>query len=169
MPHKKNPDVLELIRGRCNRLVNVPSEVSAVISNLISGYHRDFQVLKEVIHPAIADLLNCLHMMEYVMGQVKVNDDILEDETYKYLYSVEKVNEKVKKGIPFRDAYREVAEEIDTGRYRPGRDHAYTHLGSIGNPGTAEIKAKLDNAYEGFDFVERKEVAEALKNYYEKS
>jgi len=169
MPHKKNPDVLELIRARCNRLVNTPSEISAVTTNLISGYHRDFQVLKEVIHPAIAELKKCLHMMEYVMEHVKVNDKILEDETYQYLYSVEEVNKKVKTGIPFRDAYKEVAAEIDSGRYRPGRDHIYTHLGSIGNPGTEEVKAKLNKACEGFGFVDRAEVVEELSNYYGKS
>ena len=169
MPHKKNPDVLELIRARCNRLSNIPSEVSAITTNLISGYHRDFQVLKEVIHPAIADLKNCLHMMEYVMKQVKVNPNILDNETYQYLYSVEEVNKKVKTGMPFRDAYKEVALEIDSGRYRPGRDHSYTHLGSIGNPGTEELKAKLNRAYEGFGFVERKEVVDTLKNYFEKT
>ncbi len=169
MPHKKNPDVLELIRARCNRLVNIPSEVSVVTTNLISGYHRDFQVLKEVIHPAIAELKNCIHMMQYVMEQVKVNESILDDETYQYLYSVEEVNKKVKTGIPFRDAYKEVAREIDSGRYRPGRDHSYTHLGSIGNPGTEEVKAKLSKAFNGFGFVERKEVVEALKNYYKKT
>lgn len=169
MPHKKNPDVLELIRARCNRLVNIPSEITAITSNLISGYHRDFQVLKEVIHPAIADLKDCLHMMQYVMEQVKVNDKILDDDNYQYLYSVEEVNMKVKTGTPFRDAYREVASEIDSGRYRPGRDHSYTHLGSIGNPGTDEVKAKLDKAYKAFAFVERNEVVKALKNYYEKS
>lgn len=169
MPHKKNPDVLELIRARCNRLGNTASEISALTTNLISGYHRDFQVLKEVIHPAIADLKNCLHMMQYVMGQVKVNDNILDDETYQYLYSVEEVNKKVKTGMPFRDAYKEVAREIDSGRYRPGRDHSYTHLGSIGNPGTEEVKIKLNKACEGFGFIERKEVVEALKNYFEKS
>ena len=169
MPHKKNPDVLELIRARCNRLVNTPSEISAVTTNLISGYHRDFQVLKEMIHPALAELKNCLHMMQYVMEHVKVNDKILEDETYQYLYSVEEVNKKVKTGIPFRDAYKEVAAEIDSGRYRPGRDHTYTHLGSIGNPGIEEVKAKLNKAYEGFGFVERKEVVETLKNYFKKS
>lgn len=169
MPHKKNPDVLELIRARCNRLVNTPSEVSAVTTNLISGYHRDFQVLKEVIHPALAELKNCLYMMQYVMEHVKVNDKILEDEAYQYLYSVEEVNKKVKSGIPFRDAYKEVADDIESGRYRPGRDHTYTHLGSIGNPGIEKIKAKLDQTFTGFAFVERKEVAEALKNYFEKS
>lgn len=169
MPHKKNPDVLELIRARCNRLSNIPSEISAVTSNLISGYHRDFQVLKEVIHPAIGDLKNCLHMMQYVMEKVDVNESILDNDIYQNLYSVEEVNKKVKTGMPFRDAYKEVAREIDSGRYRPGRDHSYTHLGSIGNPGTVEIEAKLNKAVEGFAKVERKEVVEALKNYFEKS
>lgn len=169
MPHKKNPDVLELIRARCNRLVNTPSEVTAVISNLISGYHRDFQVLKEVIHPALADLKNCIHMMEYVMKQVELNNDILDDETYQYLYSVEEVNSKVKSGMPFRDAYKEVAREIDSGRYRPGRDHGYTHLGSIGNPGTEQVEAKLQGAYEAFDFVQGDKLMDSLKHYFKQS
>jgi argininosuccinate lyase len=169
MPHKKNPDVLELIRARCNRLVNAPSEIAAVTTNLISGYHRDFQLLKEVIHPAIAELKNCLHMMQYVMEHVKINDNILDNNTYQYLYSVEEVNKKVKTGIPFRDAYKEVASEIDSGRYRPGRDHSYTHLGSIGNPGTEQVEVKLKKAKEGFGFTQRKEVVETLSNYFEKS
>lgn len=169
MPHKKNPDVLELIRARCNRLVNTPAEVSAVTTNLISGYHRDFQVLKEVIHPALADLKNCIHMMEYVMSNVKVKKNILDNETYQYLYSVEEVNSKVKSGMPFRDAYKEVALEIDSGRYRPGRDHGYTHLGSIGNPGTEEVEAKLKSAYEAFAFVSGEKVMEKLQYYFEQS
>ena len=169
MPHKKNPDVLELIRARCNRLVNAPSEIAAVTTNLISGYHRDFQLLKEVIHPAIAELKNCLHMMQYVMEHVKIHDNILDNNTYQYLYSVEEVNKKVKTGMPFRDAYKEVAREIDSGRYRPGRDHSYTHLGSIGNPGTEQVEAKLKKAKEGFGFTGRKEVVETLSNYFEKS
>lgn len=169
MPHKKNPDVLELIRARCNRLGNIPSEISAVTGNLISGYHRDFQVLKEVIHPAIGDLKNCLHMMQYVMEKVDVNESILDNDIYQNLYSVEEVNKKVKTGMPFRDAYKEVAREIDSGRYRPGRDHSYTHLGSIGNPGIDEIKAKLNKAKEGFAKVERKELVESLENYFKKS
>jgi argininosuccinate lyase len=169
MPHKKNPDVVELIRARCNRLVHTPSEISAVTTNLISGYHRDFQVLKEVIHPAIADLKNCLHMMHHVMEHVKVNTNILENETYQYIFSVEEVNKKVKTGMPFRDAYREVAAEIDSGHYRPGRDHTYTHLGSIGNPGTEQVRAKLKMAFEGFGFVSGDDVVELLKNYFGKS
>jgi len=166
MPHKKNPDVLELIRAKCNRLSQLPQEILAVTGNLISGYHRDFQVLKEVLHPAIREIKSCLGMMEYVMGLVEVNPHILEDEAYRYIYSVEEVNKKVKEGMPFRDAYREVASEIDKGRYRPDRGHSYTHLGSIGNPGTKEVKAKLDRVYGGFGFVETAKVAEGIRNYY---
>jgi argininosuccinate lyase len=169
MPHKKNPDVLELVRARCNRLTQLPSEISAVTGNLISGYHRDFQILKEILHPALEELKDCVSMMKYVVERIRVNRDILEDETYQYIYSVEEVNKKVKEGIPFRDAYKEVASEIDKGRYRPGRDHSYTHLGSIGNPGIEAIKAKLDQAYEGFRFVKTTELVDQLSTYFEKS
>ena len=168
MPHKKNPDVLELIRAKCNRLTHVPSEISSVTGNLISGYHRDFQVLKEVLHPAIEEIKNCLYMMQYVIEQVEVNPQILDDDTYQYIYSVEEVNKKVKEGVPFRDAYREVASEIDKGRYRPGRNHSYTHLGSIGNPGTEAVKAKLEQVFKVFSFVETREVVEVLRTYFEK-
>ena len=158
-----------LVRAKCNRLSQIPSEISAVTGNLISGYHRDFQILKEILHPALEELKNCLVMMQYVMQRIEVSNHILDDETYQYIYSVEEVNKKVKAGTPFRDAYREVASEIDKGRYRPGRDHSYTHLGSIGNPGIAEIGAKLEQAYGGFHFVDTSEVVKALSNYYEKS
>ena len=169
MPHKKNPDVLELLRAKCNRMSHVPAEILAVTGNLISGYHRDFQVLKEILHPAISEIKECLGMMKYVMERVKVSRNILEDDTYQYLFSVEEVNRKVKEGIPFRDAYKEVAAEIDKGRFRPGRDHSYTHLGSIGNPGTGEVRAKIEQVVKGFGFVETGKVAEALSNYYRKS
>ncbi|MCK5137562.1 MAG: argininosuccinate lyase [Bacteroidales bacterium] len=169
MPHKKNPDVLELLRARCNRLSQIPSEITAVTGNLISGYHRDFQILKEILHPALEELKNCLLMMQYVVERIIVKKDILEDPAYQYIYSVEEVNKKVKEGIPFRDAYREVAEEIDKDRYRPGRDHSYTHLGSIGNPGIAEIMTKLELAYGAFRFVDTSEVVDSLSNYYMKS
>jgi len=169
MPHKKNPDVLELIRARCNRLTHLPSEISAVTGNLISGYHRDFQLLKEILHPAIEELKNCLVMMQYVMERVSVNREILEESTYQYIYSVEEVNRKVQEGISFRDAYREVASEIDKGRYRHNREHSYTHLGSIGNPGISEIRTKLKQVFESFRFVDTSEIIHALKNYYGKS
>ncbi|MEA3460954.1 MAG: argininosuccinate lyase [Bacteroidota bacterium] len=169
MPHKKNPDVLELLRGRCNRLTTVASEVSSVTGNLISGYHRDFQLLKEILHPALEELKVCLEMMHYMVEHMEVNKDILNDDTYQYIYSVEEVNLKVQAGIPFRDAYREVASEIDKGRYRPGRDHSYTHLGSIGNPGLDEIKVKLEKAFGGFHFVNSEELVNRLRNYFGKS
>ncbi len=169
MPHKKNPDVLELIRGKCNRLTGIASEVASVTGNLISGYHRDFQLLKEILHPALDELLQCLEMMYMVMGKVEVNRSILEDDTYRYIYSVEEVNKKVQAGLPFRDAYRQVAMEIEKDRYRPGRDHAYTHLGSIGNPGLDEIRVKLDLACDGFHFTESEALAERLVNYFKKS
>jgi len=169
MPHKKNPDVLELLRARCNRLVVLPAEISSVTGNLISGYHRDFQILKEILHPAINELKICLEMMCFVVEQMEVNKDILENDTYLYIYSVEEVNKKVQAGTPFRDAYREVASEIDRGRYRPGRDHTYSHIGSIGNPGLSEIEAKLERAYGGFRFVKSPEIVDRLSNYFGKS
>jgi argininosuccinate lyase len=168
MPHKKNPDVLELIRGRCNHLVGIPTEISAVTGNLISGYHRDFQIIKEILHPAIGEIGDCLGMMQYVMERVEVNRNILEDDTYRYLFSVEEVNRKVKEGMPFRDAYREVAAEIDKGRFRPRGDHTYTHIGSIGNPGIAEISTKLEKVSGGFGGVNREEIARTLSNHYNK-
>jgi argininosuccinate lyase len=162
MPHKKNPDVLELLRAKCNRLTAAAMEVSSVTTNLISGYHRDFQLLKEIIHPALNELHVCLDMMLYVVERMEVNDHILEDDTYLYLYSVEEVNKKVLEGIPFRDAYRQVAADIDKGRYRPGRDHAYTHLGSIGNPGLKEIEKKLNKAFGDFRFIDMAKLVNAL-------
>jgi argininosuccinate lyase len=169
MPHKKNPDVLELLRARGNRLAMVAAEVSAVTGNLISGYHRDFQILKEILHPALHELKACLEMMAYVVAHMEVNKAIMEDERYHYIYSVEEVNKKVQAGVPFRDAYREVAAEIRKGRYRPGRDHTYTHLGSIGNPGLKEIETKLEKACEAFHFVDRTELVKQLANYFGKS
>jgi argininosuccinate lyase len=166
MPHKKNPDVLELIRARCNRLTHLPSEISSVTGNLISGYHRDFQILKEILHPALEELISCLGMMTYVVNHIKVSKDILENKTYQYLYTVEEVNAKVKAGMPFRDAYREVANEIEKKRYRRGREPGYTHLGSIGNPGLSAIEEKLEQALGALHFVNISEVEKSLSNYY---
>ncbi len=165
MPHKKNPDVLELLRAKCNRLTAAVTDVSSVTTNLISGYHRDFQLLKEMMHPALGDLHVCLDMMLFVVERLEVNDQILEDDTYLYLYSVEEVNKKVQKGVPFRDAYRQVADEIDKGRYRPGRDHAYTHLGSIGNPGLNEIEKKLNKAVGDFRSIDMGKLVDEMGTY----
>ncbi len=168
MPHKKNPDVLELIRARCNRLVQLPAGISSVTSNLISGYHRDFQVLKEMLHPALDELGSCLEMMGFVVDRVRVNPEILKDETYRYLYTVDEVNARVMNGVPFRDAYREVAEDIEHDRYRPGREPAYTHLGSIGNPGLSLIENKLEQSLAAFGFVRMSDIVKAMSSYYGK-
>lgn len=167
MPHKKNPDVLELLRARCNSISNLPSEVASVTRNLISGYHRDFQMLKELIHPALDSMKECLFMMKYVMERVEVNGAILEEDTYVYLFTVEEVNRKVRQGMAFRDAYREVADEIEKGRYRPGRDHSYTHLGSIGNPGIEAIREKLEANYGAFSFARTPELISVLTHYFD--
>lgn len=168
MPHKKNPDVLELIRARCNRLVQLPAAISSVTGNLISGYHRDFQLLKEILHPALDELGTCLEMMRFVVERIRVNPKILEGDTYRYLYTVEEVNARVMKGIPFRDAYKEVAEDIDQGRYRPGREPAYTHLGSVGNPGLSAIETKLEQSFGAFQFIRFTDIVEAMSLYYSK-
>ena len=166
MPHKKNPDVLELIRAKCNTLAQLPSSVTAILSNLPSGYHRDFQNLKEVLFPAIEDIKSIIGIMDYVMKSVIVNKEILDDPRYHHLFTVEEVNNKVMQGIPFRDAYKEVAKDIASGAYKPGKEHKHTHLGSIGDPGTKQIKAKLKGALARFNFVDREEVLNLLTAYY---
>lgn len=133
MPHKKNPDVFELIRAKCNRMQTLPEQISAVTRNLPSGYHRDFQVLKEIYFTAFAELNDCLQMTTFMLQKIKVKDKILANEKYQYLFSVDAVNELVKKGMPFREAYKKTGEEIANGKFkRPGKV-SYTHEGSIGN------------------------------------
>jgi len=144
MPHKKNPDVLEIIRAKCNRITAVQNEVMLLAQNLPSGYHRDYQVLKQIIFPVFHELSACIDMMIHVVNNMKVNENITEDEKYTYIFSVENVNEKVKNGIPFRDAYAEVAREIDEGSFRKNANVSYTHAGSIGNPGFERILGKME-------------------------
>lgn len=148
MPHKKNPDVLELIRARTARVCSVYQEVQLLTQNLPSGYHRDFQLLKEIIFPAYKELSECLEMMESVLLQVEIQNNIMNDERYRYIYSVENINEKVKKGVSFRSAYTEVAAEIDKGRFRRPEGVEYTHTGSIGNLSNERILQKLEKALE---------------------
>jgi len=145
MPHKKNPDVLELIRAKSARLCSVYQEVQLLTHNLPSGYHRDFQLLKEIIFPSYQELYSCLNMMIYAVKNLIISTDISKDDKYKYIFSVENVNEKVKSGIPFRDAYAQVASEIDKGRFRRLSNVSYTHTGSIGNLSNSGIAEKLDN------------------------
>ena len=144
MPHKKNPDVIEIIRAKCNRISAVPNEVLLLAQNLPSGYHRDYQLLKQIIFPVYHELNSCLDMMISVVNNMEVNDKITEDEKYLYMFSVENVNEKVKEGIPFRDAYMQVAREIEDGSFRRNENVNYTHTGSIGNPGFDRIINKME-------------------------
>lgn len=145
MPHKKNPDVCELIRAKCNRLQSVPNELSMMTTNLPTGYHRDFQLLKEIIFPAIDELKSSLQMMTFMLHHIKVNEHILDDERYNYLFTVEDVNNLVLSGVPFRDAYRQIGEQVQNGTYKPNKAVKHTHEGSIGNLCTEQIKTKMQN------------------------
>lgn len=150
MPHKKNPDVFELIRGHCNLLQATPTQVSMLNSNLISGYHREYQLLKEVLFPALDQLKKCLQLSTLCMAELKINPNILEDSKYKYLYTVEKVNELVKNGQPFRAAYQQVSREIEEGNFSYSGEIHHTHEGSIGNLCLAEIEGKMARVVKGF-------------------
>jgi len=146
MPHKKNPDVFELIRAKCNRIQSTPNELTLLITNLPSGYHRDLQLTKEILFPAIQEGLACLQMTRLMLDHIEVRDNILEDEKYKYLFSVEAVNQLVNQGIPFREAYRQVGDAIEKGEfqfdYRQQLHH--THEGSIGRLSNDKISAEME-------------------------
>jgi len=161
MPHKKNPDVWEIMRGKCNRLQALPTDVAMVTTNLPSGYHRELQLLKELLFPAFADLKNCLHMAAFMLQNITVNTDILNDPKYAYLFSVEEVNRMVLSGVPFRDAYKHVGYAIEKGEFNPDKQVNHTHEGSIGNLGNAEISASFDKLISNFDFAK---VEQAIRN-----
>ncbi len=152
MPHKKNPDVFELVRGRCNQLQSLPVEIGFILSNLPSGYHRDLQQLKEGLFPAIQTIKECLDMVNYSLAQIKVADHIIEDPKYDYLFTVELVNKLVLEGTPFRDAYKEVGKQIEKGKYKPDRTVKHSHLGSIGKPANDKISKKFKQTLDGFHF-----------------
>jgi len=149
MPHKRNPDVFELIRARCNQLQVLPQQVIAVAQNLPSGYHRDFQQIKEVLFPAFGVLRDVLTMLIYVLPHMEIRSDALADEKYNALFSVDNMAELVENGMPLRDAYHQVKKSITAGTYQPARDRQPQHLGSWGNLGTDRILAKVDG-----DFLE---------------
>ncbi len=152
MPHKKNPDVFELIRAKCNRIQSTPNELTLLTNNLPSGYHRDMQLTKEILFPAITELRSCIDMMQLMLSELRVNNDILKDPKYSYLFSVEKVNELVNQGIPFRDAYKQVGNMIEEGKFSfdlaKGLQH--THEGSIGNLCNAAIEEEMSNQLQKF-------------------
>ncbi|MBO0947055.1 argininosuccinate lyase [Fibrella sp. HMF5405] len=150
MPHKKNPDVAELLRGKCNRLKALPMEVTLVMSNLPSGYHRDMQLLKEVLMPAFDDLLDCLDIADFMLEHIQVKPNLLDDSKYDLLFSVERVNELVLSGVPFREAYRTVGKEIAEHTYLPPRELHHTHEGSIGNLMNDQIVAFMNQTLAGF-------------------
>ncbi|MDE6417872.1 MAG: argininosuccinate lyase [Duncaniella sp.] len=143
MPHKKNPDVFEIMRGKCNRLQAVPNEIALLTANLPLGYNRDLQLLKDIIFPATTEMIECLDMAEYMLRQMRVRGDIIDDPRYDYLFTVEEVNRLVLSGVPFREAYRTVGREVQEGTYRPVREVHHTHEGSIGNLCNPEISRKF--------------------------
>lgn len=146
MPHKKNPDVFELIRAKCNRIQAVPNQLTLITNNLPSGYHRDLQLVKEVIVPALQDMQACLELMTFSLKEIKVNPKILDDPKYDYLFSVDTLNELVKSGMPFRDAYKTMGKAIENGNFKPKKDIEHTHEGSLGNLCLEQIKAKMEKA-----------------------
>ena len=150
MPHKKNPDVWEIVRGRCNRIASIPNEITLMTTNLPHGYHRDFQLLKETLFPALDSLHEVLEMTIFMLGHIRVNSTILEDSRYEYLFTVEEVNRRVLAGTPFRDAYKEVGLEVNSGKFRAEKEIAHTHKGSIGNLSNFEIRSKMNAALELF-------------------
>ena len=160
MPHKKNPDVWEIMRGRCNRLQALPNDVAMMTTNLPSGYHREMQLLKELLFPAFADLKSCLQMATFMLQHIEVKTDILNDPKYNYLFSVEEVNKLVLNGTPFRDAYKQVGLAIESGNFNPAKEVNHTHEGSIGNLGNEHITANMDKMISSFNF---KKVEEAIK------
>lgn len=142
MPHKKNPDVFELIRAKCNRIQSVPNELSLLLGNLPSGYHRDLQLTKEILFPAIEELKACLQLAFMMLSRIEIRENILQDEKYRYLFSVEAVNELVNQGVPFREAYQQVGNQIESGKfhYDFSKGLHHTHEGSIGNLNNNEIR-----------------------------
>ena len=147
MPHKKNPDVFELIRGKCNKIQALPYEITLITNNLPSGYHRDFQLLKEGLFPAIENLKACLDIAIFAIKDIQVKEHILDDKKYDYLFTVDALNELVVAGIPFRDAYKAVAEQLENGTFQSPKSTKHSHEGSINNLCLEEIKLKMKNAF----------------------
>jgi argininosuccinate lyase len=153
MPHKKNPDVFELIRSHCNRIKALPNEITLMTTNLPSGYHRDLQLLKEHLFPAFKTLKDCIEMAGLMLSNIEIKKNILADEKYKYLFSVEEVNKLVNTGMPFRDAYKKVGMDIEAGNFTYNTSVEHTHEGSIGNLGNAAIKKQMEKITDSFPFT----------------
>jgi len=152
MPHKKNPDVFELVRSHCNKIQAIPYQISLMTNNLPSGYFRDLQILKEVFLPAFTELYECIAIAGFAIDNMTVNTNVMADERYKYVYSVEDVNKLVMQGVPFRDAYKQVGNQINSGTYEPTREVNHTHAGSVGNLCLDEIAEKMIAVVESYEF-----------------
>jgi argininosuccinate lyase len=160
MPHKKNPDVFELIRSHCNRIQALPNEIMLMTTNLPSGYHRDLQLIKEHIIPAFQNLQSCLEMAGLMISNVVVKKDLLKNEQYQYLFSVDEVNKLVLQGVPFRDAYKQIGNDIDKGKFTYSPSPSHTHEGSIGNLQHQQVILMMDKVMSRFNFTK---VEDALK------
>ena len=162
MPHKKNPDVFELTRAKCNKLQGLPQQITMISNNLPSGYFRDLQIIKEVFLPAFDELKDCLRMVTHMMREVKVNEHILDDDKYSLLFSVEEVNRRVLAGMPFRDAYKQVGLDIEAGKFVPSKSVNHTHEGSIGNLCNEPIAAMMRSVIGSFSFERMNEAEKKL-------
>lgn len=152
MPHKKNPDVFELTRAKCNKIQGLPNQITLICNNLPSGYFRDLQIIKEVFLPAFDELKDCLRMVTHMMREIQVNEHILDNDKYALLFSVEEVNRLVLSGVPFRDAYKQVGLAIEAGKFVADKNIHHTHEGSIGNLCNPQIAALMQKTIEGFNF-----------------
>lgn len=164
MPHKKNPDVFELTRAKCNKIQAQPQQIMLIMNNLPSGYFRDLQIIKEVFLPCFQELRDCLSMVTYIIQRIKVNEHILDDPRYDLMFSVEEVNRLATEGMPFRDAYKKVGMDIQAGHFKPCKEVHHTHEGSIGNLCNEEIRALMDEVWNGFHFEQIEEAERQLAN-----
>jgi len=162
MPHKKNPDVFELTRAKCNKLQGLPQQITLIMNNLPSGYFRDLQIIKEIFLPAFQELRDCLQMTTYIITRIKVNEDILSDPRYDLMFSVEEVNRLATEGMPFRDAYKKVGMDIEAGKFTPCKEVHHTHEGSIGNLCTQQIADLMESVWQGFNFRKMESAEAAL-------
>ena len=152
MPHKKNPDVFELTRAKCNKIQTLPQQIMMIMNNLPSGYFRDLQIIKEIFIPVFDELRDCLKMTTHIMREVKIKEDILDDPKYDFIFSVEEVNRLVVEGMPFRDAYKKVGLDIEAGNFKPNKNIHHTHEGSIGNLCNDKIQDLMKQSMKEFTF-----------------
>jgi argininosuccinate lyase len=162
MPHKKNPDVFELIRAKSNKLQSLPQQIMLMMNNLPVGYFRDLQIIKEVFLPAFDELKDCLQMAAYIINKIEVNEHILDNPMYDPMFSVEEVNRLAANGMPFRDAYKKVGLDIEAGTFKASHDIHHTHEGSIGNLCNDKIQALMEQTLKGFNFERMTEAEKKL-------